>query len=598
MKKTLSIFTVLALSLSCAPRSENSALKQGFDDENKPDKNGYMDSLSYEALTSNFSAKTDRTPWTDTYWPTVNQGLSHRWAKLTEAVSDIGLVDFLDSHLGESDKAKPSVYLAPAEKYDLIYRWRFNKTLNADTLATLRTTLAEKEAEVSSALDLAVKRSTVGLMNKALRDNSAVLQSVLPLSRDGWASWTDRTSWSSNKYLNQEGTGDDWAWEGLCHGWAPAALYAEAPKHAVKIKLDDKEILMTEGDIRGLLTYAWANYSPRDDQYFIGRRCNLDVTNEESRGPVDALGRSIYGNLQKTASDAKVNFSLIAEITPEWLGTSWIFGVFNRQAYFRLYSIQLHDTEQKISYLFELNYLDRASGRWGKMNFHSDKLGQIQKFVGSQSAPQPTTLASVEINGCGDVNPAALHTTMVKALKVDKIGFVIDRTQSGQVWNQPVHSAQVNVKSSMSIEKALEKYPNLATRLAPGVAKLAEVNVNLQWSYEPQSPSIDYTAEYDTRYSKGSSNLQYILEFDAEGQLIGGEWGTFEAAQPSSQVPDFIYGFKKDSKPGDDLAAGFDYSGIIGQIHACSLKDQADGVELVRSSRLSYVNCEISKAVP
>jgi hypothetical protein len=148
----------------------------------------------------------------------------------------------------------------------------------------------------------------------------------------------------------------------------------------------------------------------------------------------------------------------------------------------------------------------------------------------------------------------------------------------------------------MSIDKALVKYPNLVTRLAPGATQLAEVNVDLSWSYEPQSPRMDYTVDYDQTYASGSSKLEYILEFDAQGQLIGGEWGTFEATQPTSQVPDFIYGFKKDSKPFDDLAEGFDYSGIIGQIHSCALKDQADGVEVVGSKNLSYVNCEISKA--
>ncbi len=598
MKKVIGFSALLAVSVSCGPASKDSELNSAFDRESNPEQSG-LESLNYEALKDGFIAKTERTPWTDTYWPSVNQGLSHRWARLVETVtSEIGLVDFLDSHLAEVAKAKPSVFLSPAEKYDLIYRWRFNKALNAETLAGLRTELAAKEAEIKGAEDLAQKRTAVGQMYSALNANRAALQSVLPMSRDGWTNWTNRTSSPDYMYLNQAGTGDGWGWEGICHGWAPAALFSEAPKHAVKVKMDDKEVLVTEGDIRGLLSYSWANHAPDQDQYFIGRRCNVDVANEDSRGPLDESGRNVYGSLQKTAEDAKVNFSLVEEMNPRWLETSWIYGVFNGNASFRLYSVRLHDGEGTPSYLMELNYYDQSVRRWSKMFFHADQVTKLKRFVSDRSAPQPQALAAVDINGCGDVNPAVLHTTMIKALKNEKLGFVIDRTQSGQVWNQPVHAANVLVGPAQEVSKLLAKFPKLIERLAPNTARIAEVKVKLQWSYEPSGPSLDYDPSYDIRYSKGPSDFQYMLEFDKNGQLIGGEWGTLAEVQPASQVPDFIFGFKKDSKPTDSLQSGFDYTGIIGQIHACSLKDQADGSEVVRGAPISYVNCEITKAAP
>jgi hypothetical protein len=601
MKKAIGFSTLLAVSVSCAPASKDSTLNSAFDRESNPEQSG-LESLNYEAMKNAFEkepARTERLPWTDTYWPSVNQGLSHRWARLAATVtSEIGLVDFLDTHLNEAGKAKPSVYLSPAEKYDMIYRWRHNKALSAETLAGLRTELAAKEAEVMATQDLAQKRTAVGQMYDALNASRAALQSVMPLSRDGWTTWTNRTSSPDYMYLNQDGTGAGWGWEGLCHGWAPAALYSEAPKHGVKVKMDDKEILVTEGDIRGLLTYSWANHSPDEDQYFIGRRCNIDVDNEDSRGPTDESGRNVYGSLQKTATDAKVNFSLVEELTPDWLASSWIYGVFNGNASSRLYTISLHDGEDVNSYLLELNYYDQSRRRWSKMFFHTDTMNQLKKFVSDQTAPQPAALASVDINGCGDVNPAVLHTTMIKALKIDKIGFVIDRTQSGQVWNQPVYAANVDVGPAVQVSTLLATHPDLIKRLAPNAAMIAQVNARLQWTYEPQSASMDYDRAFDERYATGPSSLQYILEFDKNGQLIGGEWGTLENTQPSSQVPDFIFGFKKDSKPTDSLNSGFDYTGIIGQIHACSLKDKADGSEIVRGKAMSYVNCEITKAAP
>jgi hypothetical protein len=596
MKNTISIFTLLAITAGCGPRTQDSKLDQAWDENSNVTKSGYTGPLNLETLQTGFTASTERTPWTDTYWPSMNKGLSYRWARLTaNPSSEIGLVDFLDTHLAETAKEKPSAFLSPAEKYDLIYRWRYGKSLTPETLASLRTNLAAKETEIAGTQDLAQKRKAVGQMNFELRNSSSVLQSVLPLSRDGWTTWTNRTASSSYQYLNQEGSGDNWGWEGLCHGWAPAALFAEAPQHAVKIKMDEKEILLTEGDIRGLLTYSWANHAPANDEYFVGRRCNLDVGNEDSRGPVDAEGRNIYGSLQMASGDAKLNFSLIEEKSESWLANSWIYGVFNGAANFRLYHIRLDDGRNKNSYLLELNYFDQQSGRWGQMNFHSDNLAPLRNYVAQQSAPQPKVLASVEINGCGDVNPAALHTTILQTLKKDRIGFVMDRTQSGQVWNQPVYAAQVIVKPATLLAGEIKTYPGLIKRVAPGTVKVAQVQVRLKWSSEPSAPVMDYTPQYDLDYANGPSNLEYILEFNDKDQLIGGEWGNFKETQPSSQVPDFIYGYKKGSKPLDSIQSGFDYSGIIGQIHACSLKASADGTEVVRGMSMTYVNCEISK---
>ncbi len=77
MKKILGFSALLALSVSCSPSSQNSNLNGAFDTESNPEQSG-LKSLSYDALKEGFSAKTERLPWTDTYWPSVNQGLSHR----------------------------------------------------------------------------------------------------------------------------------------------------------------------------------------------------------------------------------------------------------------------------------------------------------------------------------------------------------------------------------------------------------------------------------------------------------------------------------------------------------------------------------------
>lgn len=596
MKHKISIFTLLALSVGCGPHSQDSQLNQAWDRESDPRGSGYQGELNFADLTKDLNeSSTLRLPWTDTYWPSVNQGLSHRWATLTrQPVSEVGLVDFFTTHLEESVKDHPSVYLSPAEKYDLIYRWRFGKQLTADTLEALQTTLTEKETTLSAATELKVKRQLIGEMNQALRQQGATLQSHFPLSWGGWEVWTNRTSNDAFQYLNQSGTGSNWAWEGLCHGWAPAALFSEAPKHAVKVKLDDQEILMTEGDIRGLLTYAWAHYAPSQDQYFIGRRCNIDVENEDSRGPLDASGRNTYGSIQLTAEGEKANFSFVKESSPAWLNRNAMIDRFGGRM--RLYSIRIQDATERNAHLLELSSFNRQARRWYRNFYIAEQVGALRAMAENNDWTGITIPVSVDINGCGDVNPAVMHTTILQALKEERIGFVIDRTQSGQVWNQPVHKASVDVGKKILLETLIEGDPGLAQRFAPGTVSVLPVKVSLQWSYEPARPRMNYDVEYDQYYAQGGSDLEYILEFDRYDRLIGGEWGTFGRVQPSDQVPDFIFGYKKDSKPVDALTEGFDYTGIVGQIHACSLKPDAEGVERVGSQQLSFVTCDITKA--
>jgi len=597
MKKIIPLASLLAVGLACSPKAEESKLDQAFDSNNLPTMSGYSGKIDFDSLSSTMRVSTDRLPWADTYWPLINKGLSARWQNLTaNPSSEIGLVDFLDSHLLETEQDVPNANLSPAEKYDLIYRWRHNKKLDNEQFVAFRQNIAASEEKITASEDLAEKRRLVREINRTLQNNPQ-LRAALPMSWDGWLQWTNYTSSSSYQYLNQSDTGENWSWMGLCHGWAPAAIMAEAPKYSVKIDLDGKEVLMTEGDIRGLLTYSWSHYSPNDKQYFIGRRCNIDVADVESRGPLDENDRNTYGAIQMTSDSSKLDFLLIQEETHEWMQTNWLA---RTQPYsnLRAYRIRLYDEERSVRYLLEHRYYSRTSNRWLTSYYVGRSISHLRNFAVNQSINGVIQPLSTEINGCGDVNPAALHTTIIQTLKDEKLGFVIDRTQSGQVWNQPVHQAKVNVGDLLAIDSINIQTAGFAKRFAPNTRYISEVTTELAWTYEPSTPSMTYTTEFDQYYSKGKSSLNYILEFDENKQMIGGEWGSLSGPQPADQVPDFIYGFEKGSKPTDKLSDGFDFSGIIDQIHACSLREQADGVEYVNNRKISYVNCELSQVTP
>ena len=82
---------------------------------------------------------------------------------------------------------------------------------------------------------------------------------------DGWLNWANFVG---------EFEDDNWGWMGHCHGWAPASLYEDSPKHAVMVNIKGRDILLTEGDVRGLLTKVWADQLPEDK--FSGNRCNAE----------------------------------------------------------------------------------------------------------------------------------------------------------------------------------------------------------------------------------------------------------------------------------------------------------------------------------
>jgi hypothetical protein len=67
---------------------------------------------------------------------------------------------------------------------------------------------------------------------------------------------------------------DDPGWEGMCHGWAPAAIHYKQPKPINVTNSDGIVVPFGSSDIKGLLTYFIAEFEPIGVEYaFIGQRC-------------------------------------------------------------------------------------------------------------------------------------------------------------------------------------------------------------------------------------------------------------------------------------------------------------------------------------
>lgn len=89
----------------------------------------------------------------------------------------------------------------------------------------------------------------------------------------------------TNSILNSlKNAGKLEGWEGICHGWAPAAYMYNRPVRSIKVaNPEGKNITFYPADIKALSSLLWANLSYPSK--FIGGRCN------EKNPPRDPNGR-------------------------------------------------------------------------------------------------------------------------------------------------------------------------------------------------------------------------------------------------------------------------------------------------------------------
>ena len=134
----------------------------------------------------------------------------------------------------------------------------------------------------------------------------------------------------------------------------------------------------------------------------------------------------------------------------------------------------------------------------------------------------------IKLDACRDVNPGSLHLVLTQLLggadPAGRKGFVMDMTYDAEVWNQAV--AGFNVVSYDASHDARAKYR------APGTTKIATVKTEVYYIREiapSTTPEMGRKQEYTA-----TMTLDYSLELDSTGKIIGGEW-------ISTAHPDFLW---------------------------------------------------------
>ena len=136
-------------------------------------------------------------------------------------------------------------------------------------------------------------------------------------------------------------------------------------------------------------------------------------------------------------------------------------------------------------------------------------------------------IPTAEYSACADTNAGTFHTVIANYLGIQKIGLVEDRTYDYETWNQPLRGYKIWKKYPKVIDatKANQLLGATGDKYAfnPDAVGFRQVKLSLRWIAESHqdldgnlSASIDDYTNTDV--------YEYIVELDAEGKIIGGEW--------------------------------------------------------------------------
>lgn len=128
-----------------------------------------------------------------------------------------------------------------------------------------------------------------------------------------------------------------------------------------------------------------------------------------------------------------------------------------------------------------------------------------------------------------DLNAGAFHIIIANKLGLRKEGFLMDVERFNEIWNQPV----VGFKT-----KIIDAY--LPPKKKAAKSAVREMRVATELFYTDES-SPEWNVVYGTQGQIISKkDLQYRLEIDAQGQIVGGVW-------ESKERPDFFWYREKET---------------------------------------------------
>jgi hypothetical protein len=229
------------------------------------------------------------------------------------------------------------------------------------------------------------------------------------------------------------------------------------------------------------------------------------------------------------------------------------------------------DVEGLMSFAYAHNLPSKMmSERCNKDDVSFNELGRLDDRgdIGSGSNDP----SRIEDDACSDTNAGSFHVLVTNLLGLKGQGFVMDKTLSSEVWNQPVvgfrvTNAQGDKLEEITMEQAITLLQPESTDMTQYIfnsdaRRFFKVDLELDWISEG---SANREAN-DPRNYLNTEYYSYVLEALADGTIIGGEW------EPETRYdhPDFLW--YPTAKPQGSAAGGTISYAEVKQIQDAGIK--------------------------
>ena len=564
-KRLIGTAALLMLAVSCqGPRSARRAVDvrptEAWDSQNAPRTFGNLQTMRYQELVQEERRRgvLDQQPWSDDYWPWKQGGLANRW-------------------------------LMPEKKLDI-------------------------DVDVPN-YERQVRREIEAFTDFARRADDATRQRLSPMEKydlvasEGFPLTTkELVNYARHRRYFEE-MDIPWAWMGSCDGWALAALRVRAPRYPVQVATPGgKPVLLTVGDIRGLVSKLFTDNHKSKQPELLGTRC------EQRPDAIvrDQHGRIVDGILGRWQGDAFARGRDIEIVYNNWRPAGYQAPDIAES----LIVFRYRDEPGKLYWLEAAGWTDRVQ-EIARVEVRPLRDGQIDASVAAKE------MDFRYLKACRDLNAGAFHIVLARLLssaaqaQTDRApGFAIEIERTNEVWNQPIYGYITRLGEPVDLQALAQGAAQDPYRRhrAPGTRYLVHAYTTIYFALG-NGPLVIY-GEDDNLLSYRT--YQYTLELDENGYVIGGEWhppvgqtaeqltplsgtallahiGEQRAYDPRVSAPDFLWRYPANTQilPTCNSAPCLSPA-VISRLAACSRKQPRDrDTADIAGQTVPFVRCQL-----
>lgn len=146
------------------------------------------------------------------------------------------------------------------------------------------------------------------------------------------------------------------------------------------------------------------------------------------------------------------------------------------------------------------------------LNHPNGALGPV--FVGSYCAiPGGLFLRTAN---CSDINPGSFHVILANQIGLKQESFAVDIDPGRETWNQPVYGFEFEITGRAKAKEGVAQAVTVTAKIMYAQDLLGEDVTGKIFTWHPTNGTEDYAAGY--------MEVEYVLEMDYAGRIIGGEW--------------------------------------------------------------------------